>query len=142
MNDLLAAAQTSQGIRVRLDWSLREDAGQDVHDVVAFLGRAHGSLTPEERTRLRDVLSALIAVQRDADPERGYTEHLARALDYRRWAAFAVRLHRPGTTTWTTLTRRTPLSQGEQKVVCNMPLSAAVAAHFTSVPASRRTRPA
>ena len=35
MNDLLAAAQTSQGIRVRLDWSLREDAGQDVHDAVA-----------------------------------------------------------------------------------------------------------
>jgi uncharacterized protein (TIGR02680 family) len=133
MNDLLADVKTSQGIRVRLDWSLREDAGQDVHDAVALLGRAHGSLTPEERTRLRDVLSALIAVQRDADPERGYTEHLARALDYRRWSAFAVRLHRPGTTAWTTLTRRTPLSQGEQKVVCYLPLFAAAAAHFTSV---------
>jgi hypothetical protein len=133
MNDLLADVKTSQGIRVRLDWSLREDAGQDVHDAVALLGRAHGSLTPEERTRLRDVLSALIAVQRDADPERGYTEHLARALDYRRWSAFAVRLHRPGATAWTTLTRRTPLSQGEQKVVCYLPLFAAAAAHFTSV---------
>jgi len=133
MNDLLADVKTSQGIRVRLDWSLREDAGQDVHDAVALLGRAHGSLTPEERTRLRDVLSALIAVQRDADPERGYTEHLARALDYRRWSAFAVRLHRPGTTAWTTLTARTPLSQGEQKVVCYLPLFAAAAAHFTSV---------
>ena len=133
MNDLLADVRTSQGIRVRLDWSLREDAGQDVHDAVTLLGRAHGSLTPEERTRLRDVLSALIAVQREADPERGYTEHLARALDYRRWSAFAVRLHRPGTTTWTTLTRRTPLSQGEQKVVCYLPLFAAAAAHFTSV---------
>ncbi len=133
MNDLLADVKTSQGIRVRLDWSLREDAGQDVHDAVALLGRAHGSLTPEERTRLRDVLSALIAVQRDADPERGYTEHLARALDYRRWSAFAVRLHRPGATAWTTLTRRTPLSQGEQKIVCYLPLFAAAAAHFTSV---------
>lgn len=133
MNDLLADVKTSQGIQVRLDWALREDAGKDVHDAVALLGRAHGSLTPEERTRLRDVLSALITVQRDADPERGYTEHLARALDYRRWSAFAVRLHRPTATAWTTLTRRTPLSQGEQKVVCYLPLFAAAAAHFTSV---------
>ncbi len=44
-----------------------------------------------------------------------------------------MRLHRPGTTAWTTLTRRTPLSQGEQKVVCYLPLFAAAAAHFTSV---------
>ncbi|MCW2681847.1 MAG: hypothetical protein JWM62_3248, partial [Frankiales bacterium] len=133
MNDLLADVKTSQGIRVRLDWSLREDAGRDVQDAVALLDRAHGSLTPEERTRLRDLLNALIAVQREADPERGYTEHLQRALDYRRWSAFAVKLHRPGTTAWTTLTRRTPLSQGEQKVVCYLPLFAAAAAHFTSV---------
>ncbi len=133
MNDLLAEVKTSQGIRVRLDWSLRDDAGQDVQDAVALLGRAHGSLTPDERSRLREVLSALIGVQRDAEPERGYTEHLARALDYRRWSAFTVRLHRPGTTTWSTLTRRTPLSQGEQKVVCYLPLFAAAAAHFTSI---------
>jgi hypothetical protein len=133
MNELLADVRTSQGIRVRLDWTLREDAGPDVKDAVSLLGRARGSLTPDESARLRDALGGLIEVQRAAEPERGYAEHLARALDYRRWSAFSVRLHRPGTETWSTLTRRTPLSQGEQKVVCYLPLFAAAAAHFTSV---------
>jgi uncharacterized protein (TIGR02680 family) len=133
MNELLADVRTSQGIRVRLDWTLREDAGPDVKDAVALLGRARGSLTPEESARLRDALGGLIEVQRAAEPERGYAEHLARALDYRRWSAFAVRLHRPGSESWSTLTRRTPLSQGEQKVICYLPLFAAAAAHFTSV---------
>ncbi len=133
MNELLADVRTSQGIRVRLDWALRDDVGADVREAVALLGRARGSLTPDESDRLRDALGGLIEVQRAAEPERGYAEHLARALDYRRWSAFAVRLHRPGAETWTTLTRRTPLSQGEQKVVCYLPLFAAAAAHFTSV---------
>ncbi|PZS26490.1 MAG: TIGR02680 family protein [Pseudonocardiales bacterium] len=133
MNELLADVRTSQGIRVRLDWDLRDDVGAEVRDAVALLGRARGSLTPEESDRLRDALGALIEVQRSAEPERGYAEHLARALDYRRWSAFSVKLHRPGTATWSTLTRRTPLSQGEQKVVCYLPLFAAAAAHFSSV---------
>ena len=133
MNELLADVRTSQGIRVRLDWALREDTGSDVRAAVDLLGRPRGSLGPDESARLRDALSGLIEVQRAAEPEQGYTEHLRRALDYRRWSAFAVRLHRPGTTAWTTLTRRTPLSQGEQKVVCYLPLFAAAAAHFTSV---------
>ena len=125
--------KTSQGIRVRLDWDLREDAGSDVRDAVALLGRAPGSLTADERSRLRAALSALIEVQRAAEPERGYAEHLAQALDYRRWSAFRVRISRPEAAGFTTLTRKTPLSQGEQKVVCYLPLFAAAAAHFTSV---------
>ena len=133
MNDLLADVKTSQGIRVRLQWDLRDDAGHDVHDAVGLLGRARGSLTPEESTRLRDTLGGLIEAATRQRTRAGYTEHLARALDYRRWSAFAVRLQRPGTDGWTTLTRRTPLSQGEQKVVCYLPLFAAAAAHFTSV---------
>ena len=133
MNALLEGVRTSQGIRVRLDWELREDAGSEVRDAVALLGRPLGALLPDERTRLRAALSALIEVQRAAEPERGYAEHLAQALDYRRWSAFRVRITRPEATGWTTLTRRTPLSQGEQKVVCYLPLFAAAAAHFTSV---------
>ncbi len=133
MNELLADVRTSQGIRVRLDWALREDVGEEVRAAVDLLGRPRGSLAPEESSRLRDALSTLIELQRAADPEQGYAAHLGRALDYRRWSVFTVRLHRPGTVGWTTLTRRTPLSQGEQKVVCYLPLFAAAAAHFTSV---------
>jgi uncharacterized protein (TIGR02680 family) len=133
MNDLLGGVKTSQGIRVRLDWSLRDDVGSQVREAVDLLGRPRGALSPDEQARLQDALNGLIEVQRAAEPERGYAEHLAQALDYRRWSAFTVRIHRPGVESWTTLTRRTPLSQGEQKVVCYLPLFAAAAAHFTSV---------
>ena len=133
MNGLLEHVRTSQGIRVRLDWELREDAGQDVREAVALLGRPLGAQLPGERSRLRESLHSLIEVQRAAEPERGYAEHLAQALDYRKWSAFRVRIARPEATGWVTLSRRTPLSEGEKKVVCYLPLFAAAAAHFTSV---------
>ena len=66
-------------------------------------------------------------------PEDSYTEHLARALDYRQWFAFTVQYHRPESGQWRDLQRRSALSQGEQKVLCYLPLFAAAAAHFTSL---------
>lgn len=133
MNRLLVGVRTSQGIGVRLDWALRDDVSAEIRDSVALLGRPVGALLPDERTKLRDALHTMIESSRAESPELSYAEHLGRALDYRRWSAFRVRLSRPETPGWTTLTRRTPLSQGEQKVVCYLPLFAAAAAHFTSV---------
>jgi hypothetical protein len=39
--------------------------------------------------------------------------------------------HRPEARDWMELHRKSPLSQGEQKVLCHLPLFAAAAAHFT-----------
>lgn len=133
MNRLLVGVRTSQGIGVRLDWELRDDVSAEIRESAALLGRPLGALLPDERTKLRDALHTMIESSRADSPELSYAEHLGRALDYRRWSAFKVRLSRPETPGWTTLTRRTPLSQGEQKVVCYLPLFAAAAAHFTSV---------
>lgn len=133
MNRLLVSVRTSQGIGVRLDWELRDDVSVEVRDSVALLGRPLGALLPDERRKLRDALQKMIESSRADNPELSYAEHLGRALDYRRWSAFKVKLSRPETPGWITLTRRTPLSQGEQKVVCYLPLFAAAAAHFTSV---------
>jgi len=79
-------------------------------------------------------LHRLIEASRAESPEASYADHLARALDYRRWHAFRVRYTRPESAgEWQDLHRRSPLSQGEQKVVCYLPLFAAAAAHFTSL---------
>ena len=134
MNGLLEEVRTSQGIRVRLDWRLRDDVPREAREAVELLAKPLGMLLPDEQARLRDALHALIETSRLDAPELGYGEHLARALDYRRWSQFRVRIHRPeGPADWSVLGRRTPLSQGEQKVVCYLPLFAAAAAHFTSV---------
>ncbi len=134
MNRLLGEVTTSQGIAVRLAWKLRDDVAEDAQRAVDLLGQPVGALLPDERAALRDSLHRLIEASRAEAPEEPYTEHLARALDYRRWYAFRIRYTRPELVgRWQDLHRRSPLSQGEQKVVCYLPLFAAAAAHFTSL---------
>ncbi len=134
MNKLLTGVTTSQGIQVQLRWALRDDVAADARRAVELLGRPVGALLADERRDLRDALHRLIEASRVDAPEDSYSEHLARALDYRRWFAFRVRYTRPENAgTWHDLHRRSPLSQGEQKVVCYLPLFAAAAAHFSSL---------
>jgi uncharacterized protein (TIGR02680 family) len=134
MNAQLAPVTTSQGIRVRLDWKLRDDVAAEARRAVDLLTQPVGALLPEERAALRDALHRLIEASRAEHPELSYSEHLAAALDYRTWFAFTIRYTRPEALgRWERLHRRSPLSQGEQKVLCYLPLFAAAAAHFTSL---------
>lgn len=134
MKQLLSGVTTTQGIRVRLDWRLRDDVGDDARRAVTLLGKPLGALLPEERHGLRDALHRLIETSRAEEPDLPYADHLARSLDYRKWFAFRIRYTRPETPgSWLDLQRRSPLSQGEQKVLCYLPLFAAAAAHFTSL---------
>ena len=134
MNGLLTGVTTSQGIRMRLDWRLRDDVPGDAREAIDLLAQPVGALLPEERSTLRDSLHRLIEASRAEAPELSYGEHLAAALDYRRWFAFRIKYTRPETEgKWLELHRRSPLSQGEQKVLCYLPLFAAAAAHFTSL---------
>ena len=134
MNRLLGGVSTSQGIRVKLDWRLRDDVPGEAREAMRLLAQPIGALLPEERASLRDSLHRLIEVSRAEQPELSYAEHLGQALDYRRWFAFRIRYTRPEVEgRWLDLHRRSPLSQGEQKVLCYLPLFAAAAAHFTSL---------
>ena len=134
MNTQLGTVTTSQGIRVRLDWKLRDDVPAEARAAVGLLVQPVGALIPEERAQLRDALHRLIDASRIEHPELSYSEHLAAALDYRTWSAFTIRYTRPETPDhWERLHRRSALSQGEQKVLCYLPLFAAAAAHFTSL---------
>jgi hypothetical protein len=134
MNRLLDGVRTSQGITLRLDWRLRDDAPPEAKAAAGLLSKPHGALLPDERQQLKEALHQLIETSRAESPEEEYAYHLSRALDYRTWSEFRVRISRPETPgEWQMLTRRTPLSQGEQKVVCYLPLFAAAAAHFTAV---------
>ncbi len=130
---ILNDVRTSQGIRVRIDWAVRDDADAGTAEAVRLLLRM-SQLSGTERDRLRDLMHGIIESSRAAAPERPYSEHLATALDYRLWHQVTVRITRPEWTgTFKALTSRTGLSQGEQKVVCYLPLFAAAAAHFTSL---------
>lgn len=133
MNDQLRDVTTSQGIKVRLRWKQRDDIPVEAGRTLTLLGSPLGALLPGEKAELQESLHRLISVSRAEAPEEPYAVHLARALDYRQWNRFTVQYHRPETGDWRDLQRRTALSQGEQKVLCYLPLFAAAAAHFTSV---------
>lgn len=134
MDSLLGKVTTSQGIRVKLDWKLRDDVAPEACEAVRLLTQPVEALLPEERAKLRDCLHRLIEASRGERPELSYGEHLAAALDYRTWFQFTIRYTRPERPgVWEKLHRRSPLSQGEQKVLCYLPLFAAAAAHFTSL---------
>lgn len=134
MNEQLGHVTTSQGIRIRLRWDLRESVPPDARAAVQLLSQPVGALVPEERAELRDALHRLINASRAERPELSYGEHLASALDYRSWSEFTIRYARPERPgQWDRLHRRSALSQGEQKVLCYLPLFAAAAAHFTSL---------
>lgn len=134
MNQQLGHVTTSQGIAVTLRWDLREDVPAEARSAVRLLTQPVGALLPEERAELRDALHRLIEASRLERPELSYGEHLASALDYRTWSQFTIRYTRPERPgQWERLHRRSALSQGEQKVLCYLPLFAAAAAHFTSL---------
>ena len=134
MNGLLGEVTTSQGIRLRLRWALRDDIPVQARAAVELLAQPVGALLPEERAALRDALHGLIETSRAMSPELSYSEHLAASLDYRTWSEFSIRYSRPEKPgAWERLHRRSALSQGEQKVLCYLPLFAAAAAHFTSL---------
>ncbi|KGN41804.1 TIGR02680 family protein [Knoellia aerolata] len=133
MNEQLRDVTTSQGIKVRLRWKQRDDLPAEAGRTLTLLGSPLGALLPGERAQLQESLHRLISVSRAESPEEPYAVHLARALDYRQWNRFSVQYHRPEAGDWRNLERRTALSQGEQKVLCYLPLFAAAAAHFTSV---------
>ncbi|CAJ62826.1 conserved hypothetical protein; putative P-loop containing nucleotide triphosphate hydrolase domain [Frankia alni ACN14a] len=82
--------------------------------------------------RPRGALQRLIEAERAADPSAGYAAHLRKALDYRDWHAFDVRVT-DAFGRERRLGPRTGLSQGEQRVVSYLVLFAAAAAHFTSL---------
>ncbi|BEL01940.1 TIGR02680 family protein [Actinoplanes sichuanensis] len=134
MNSTLAEVRTSHGLGARLVWALRDDADADTRGAVGLLRTPLELRTRDNNDRLREALARRVEDARRSDPSAGYAVHLRAALDYRSWFGFAVKVTdqaRPDRER--TLSARTAMSQGEQRVVSYLVLFAAAAAHFTSV---------
>ncbi len=134
MNSVLGEVTTSQGLGVRLDWTLAPDADEDIHAVVPLLSRPAEKRTRVETTRLRDALRRCIEAIRRLDPTATGGAQLRAALDYRSWFAFTVYVTDAAhPERERRLTHRTALSQGEQRVIAYLVLFAAAAAQFSAL---------
>lgn len=127
MNERLRGVRTTHGIGTSLRWKRRDDLSEDLSTMVDLLSSPPDLRTPDDDARLLAALSTRIADARSADPEADYRALIARVLDYREWHQMRVVVHRAGEAD-TVLSRRTPLSEGEKKIVSYQPLFAAVAA--------------
>ncbi|WP_131769277.1 TIGR02680 family protein, partial [Candidatus Protofrankia californiensis] len=132
MNQVLTEVRSSHGIGVRLVWEISGEVDADTRAAVDLLATSSGMRTQEENERLRAALHRMIESERREDPGVGYAVHLRKALDYRIWHTFDVRVTDPHGRE-RRLGPRTGLSQGEQRVVSYLVLFAAAAAHFTSL---------
>ena len=134
MNQLLDSVRSSQGLGVRLEWRLRDDADADARRAVELIPTPGQLRSNEQRIGLREALQRRIEAARQADPGAGYVKHLREALDYRAWHAFTIKVvdaSRPGSDR--TLGPRIGLSEGEKRVISYLPLFAAAAAHFNAL---------
>lgn len=132
MNAVLSGVQSSQGVHVQLEWTPSPSLDGATRDALALVDKAYSVRTPEENDRLRRALADRVEAERDGDATR-YAELLARALDYRTWYAFTVRVQDQGPDGASRSRRVKELSSGETRLVSYVTLFAAAAAFYDAL---------
>jgi hypothetical protein len=127
-NKELSSRPISAGVRFRFQWE--PDTGIRFHEVRDTLLRNDSLWTPAERDALSRFLQTRIAAEQAADDNASWREHLARALDYRRWHQFVIERQQDGQ--WRRLNKNTygTGSGGEKALALTLPRFAAAAAHY------------
>lgn len=138
MNTEMASRPMSTGLKLRLVWEPAADAPEGFREARKRLQRSKALLTAEDRRQLGDFLQERITREKEENEGGTWREHLARAVDYRRWHRFGVERHQGGS--WQKLTRRThgTGSGGEKAVALTFPQFAAAAAHYHNLPHAPR----
>ena len=127
MNERLGAVRTAHDVGVRLRWRRSGELEPATDHMIDLLTKLPDLRTEDDERELRRALSEHLREARDLQPDVPYGQLIAEALDYKRWHEMAVLVRKPGEKE-SRLSRRTPLSEGEKKLVTYLPLFAAVAA--------------
>ncbi|MQA96726.1 MAG: TIGR02680 family protein [Streptosporangiales bacterium] len=135
MNEVLAGAHSSQGVHVQLSWDAAPGLDAEERDGLALVRTPMIERTPEQNERLRTTLADRIRAEREA-ASTGYAEVLSRALDYRQWYAYTVRVQDTGPDGKSRTRRVKQLSSGETRLVSYVTLFAASAAFYDALAAA------
>ena len=127
MNERLGAVKTAHDVGVRLRWRRSGELEPATDRMIDLLTKLPDLRTEDDERDLRRALSVHLREARELQPDVPYGQLIADALDYKRWHEMAVLVRKPGEKE-SRLSRRTPLSEGEKKLVTYLPLFAAVAA--------------
>ncbi|MGH3763316.1 TIGR02680 family protein [Actinophytocola sp.] len=132
MNDTLDVARSSQGVHVQLDWQPAPDLDDDMRRAIALIRTPFAKRGPGEDERLRKALTDRITTERDGH-SGDYAEVLGRALDYRSWYRFTVRVRDQDPDGRPRTRRMRQLSSGETRLISYVTLFAAASAFYDAV---------
>ncbi|MCP2259713.1 TIGR02680 family protein [Streptoalloteichus tenebrarius] len=135
MNEVLERARSSQGVHVRLEWRPSAALDEGTRQALDLVRMPFAQRTAEQDDALRRVFTERIEAERDAH-SAGYAEILARALDYRTWYSFTVRVRDTGPDGRPRDRRLRQLSSGETRLVSYVTLFAAAASFYDAVGAT------
>ncbi len=136
MNGRLASVATAHDVGVRLRWRRSPELDAPTARMVELLATRPDLRLEEDEHELRSLLSARLDEARTLEPDVPYRQLIAGTLDYKQWHELAVMVRRSGGSE-TRLSRRTPLSEGEKKIVTYLSLFAAVAASHDALVAQQ-----
>ena len=138
MNHRLATVATAHRVGVRLRWRKSREMDDTTARLVDLLSKEPDLRTDDQSAELRQGLAVRLEESRADHPELSYRQLISETLDYKQWHEMAVMVRRGSDES--RLSRSTPLSEGEKKLVAYLPLFAAVAASCDAL-AERRAAP-
>ena len=137
MNGRLASVATAHDVGVRLRWRRSPELDASTARMVELLATRPDLRLDEDEQELRSLLSERLNEARSLQPDVPYRQLIAGTLDYKQWHEMAVMVRRDGDKE-ARLGRRTPLSEGEKKIVTYLSLFAAVAASHDALAAQHQ----
>ena len=138
MNRRLGAVATAHRVGVRLRWRRSRELDDATARMVELLSKTPDLRSDDEEDELRQALSSRLDDARAVQPELSYQQLIAETLDYKQWHDMAVMVRRGSEES--RLSRSTPLSEGEKKLVAYLPLFAAISASCDALE-EQRTAP-
>lgn len=140
MNQHLGQVQTASRLRVHLQWQVDPKLPAGTREARDLLLHDPAGLSENERDALHRFFRERIDEARSDDTSANWERQLLDVLDYTKWHMFVVNLDRDDGNGWRPVTKRVhgALSGGEKAIILHLPLFAAVAAHYRSVPHAPR----
>ena len=140
MNERLEEVRTASNVAVQLVWQVDPDLPPAAQTARELLLRNPARLSDDDRDALHRFFRGRIEHARAQGDATSWEQQLAEVFDYTRWHRFVVRLDRADGEGWQLLTKRLhgALSGGEKAIALHLPLFAAVAAHYQTVPNAPR----
>jgi hypothetical protein len=140
MNARLDRVRTASKLAVRLVWQVAPDLPAGTRAARDLLLKDPVRLTEADRDALHVFFRGRIEQAKADNTAASWEQQLEQVFDYTAWHRFDVRIDRSNGAGWQLLTKKLhgALSGGEKAIALHLPLFAAVAAHYQTVPQAPR----